>query len=276
MSAILTADYEFIRRLVYQHSRINLGPDKAELVSSRVQKRLRALRLNSIETYCDLLRSPDGGQEMTDLLDVISTNVTEFFREAKHFDFLEHVVLPDWHQRGANDSRNVFRAWSAACSSGEEPYSIAITLAEFCRQRPGCEWRVEASDISTRMLERAGSGVYRADRVRLPVPEMLGRHFQRGVGASQGYYRVKKELQGRVNFRHLNLFHWPYPFPEKMHAIFCRNVMIYFNRETQDQLVPRLADQLVPGGYLFVGHSESLIGLDHKLKCVRASVYRRE
>jgi chemotaxis protein methyltransferase CheR len=276
MAAIQTEDYEFIRQLVYQHSRINLGSDKAELVSSRVQKRLRALGLNSIETYCEFLRSPDGGQEMTDLLDVISTNVTDFFREAAHFEFLNDVVIPDWLKHGSKSSDNVFRTWSAACSSGEEPYSIAITLAEFFRQRRGYEWRVEASDLSTRVLERGGRGVYRAERVKLPSSDWLGRYFQCGVGDSEGYYRVKKELQVRVKFRHLNLFDWPYPFTEKMQVIFCRNVMIYFNRETQDQLVPRLADQLVPGGYLFVGHSESLIGLDHKLKCVHPSVYRRE
>lgn len=276
MPAIQTDDYEFIRQMVYQHSRINLGPDKAELVSSRVQKRLRVLGLCNIEAYCDFLRSPDGDAEMTDLLDVISTNVTDFFREAAHFKFLTDVILPAWIKDGAKDSRNTFRVWSAACSSGEEPYSIAIMLAEYFRQRPGYEWRVEASDISTRVLERAGHGVYRAERVKLPETAWLARYFQRGVGPSQGYYRVKQHLQRGVSFRHLNLFHWPYPFTEKMHAIFCRNVMIYFNRETQEQLVPRLVEQLVPGGYLFVGHSESLIGRGHNLKCVRASVYRRE
>jgi chemotaxis protein methyltransferase CheR len=109
----------------------------------------------------------------------------------------------------------------------------------------------------------------------LPLREWLGRYFQRGVGTSEGQYRVKAELRQRVQFRHLNLFHWPYPFTEKMNVIFCRNVMIYFNRETQEQLVPRLVEQLAPGGYLFVGHSESLIGLNHQLKGVRASVYRR-
>ena len=275
-ASIQIHDYEYIRQLVYHHSRINLGPDKAELVSSRVQKRLRALGLKSIEAYCEYLRSTGGEVEMTELLDSISTNVTDFFRESKHFEFLEKVVLADWVKGVQKSSAGVFRVWSAACSSGEEPYTIAITMSEFFRQFPGYQWRVAASDLSTRVLERARYGIYQAQRVKLPVKEWLARYFQKGVGASEGYFRVKKELRSHVLFRHLNLFHWPYPFHEKLNAIFCRNVMIYFDRETQDQLVAHLADLLAPGGYLFVGHSESLIGLAHNLRCVRASIYRHE
>ncbi len=276
MVAINETNYDFLRRLVYERSRINLGADKKELVARRVHKRLQALHLASYDDYCDLLRSPAGQDEVTDLLDVISTNVTDFFREPQHFQFLRERLLPGCVRPTAH-ARASFRVWSAACSSGEEPYTIAITLAEFARANPAfTQWQVDASDISTRMLEHGARGVYRAERVRLPSPEWLPRYFQRGVGEAEGYYRVKKELRDRVAFHHVNLFQNAYPVPHDLDAIFCRNVMIYFDRETQEALVHRLCRQLAPGGHLFVGHSESLIGIRHRLKCVQPSVYRLE
>lgn len=275
MATIETDDYEFIRRLVYARSRINLGPDKTELVCSRVNKRLRALRLPGYREYCELLRSVEGEDEMTDLLDVISTNVTDFFREPEHMRHLAEAVLPEWQKARAGRPAETFRVWSAASSSGEEPYTLAIVLAEFFREQPAQDWRVLGSDISTRMLDRAREGIYRQERVKLPRPEWLARYFQRGTGDFEGFCRVKPALRERVSFRHQNLMDWPYPFTERFHVVFCRNVMIYFDRPTQEQLVARLKDQLVPGGHLFVGHSESLVGLEHGMKCVRPSIYRR-
>lgn len=276
MATIDTEEYEFIRRLVYERSRINLGPDKTELVSSRVAKRLRALRLSGFGDYCDLLRSPAGEEEMTDLLDVISTNVTDFFREAEHMRHLAETVLPEWQAaKPVAASDKVFRVWSAACSSGEEPYTLAVVLAEYFRENTPRDWRIVASDISTRILEKARQGVYQQERVKLPRAEWLARYFQRGTGDFAGYCRVKPLLRERVAFQHLNLMHWPYPFREPFQVIFCRNVMIYFDRPTQEQLIARLKEQLAPGGYLFVGHSESLVGIEHGMKCARPSIYRR-
>jgi chemotaxis protein methyltransferase CheR len=275
MATIDTDEYEFIRQLVYERSRINLGPDKTELVSSRVAKRLRVLRLSSFGEYCDLLRSPVGEEEMTDLLDVISTNVTDFFREAEHLRYLAEKVLPEWQNTMSRRAESVFRVWSAACSSGEEPYTLAIVLAEFFRENTPRDWQVAASDISTRMLEKGRQGIYQLERVKLPQPEWLSRYFQRGTGDYEGCCRVKPLLRERVQFRHQNLVQWPYPFTDRFQVIFCRNVMIYFDRPTQEQLIARLRDQLTPGGHLFVGHSESLVGLEHGLKCVRPSIYRQ-
>lgn len=274
MAAIETTDYEFIRQLVYQHSRINLGPDKVELVCSRLRKRLRSLNLDDFRPYVDFLRSPAGEDEMTDLLDVITTNVTDFFREAAHFDFMRTVALPDWQKARGRKSGDVFRIWSAACSSGEEPYTLAITLAEYERENPGFRWEIVASDLSTKMLDRAQQGIYRLERLKLPQPEWLRRYFQRGTGNQDGFARVKPELREHISFHHVNLMQTPYPFQERFQLVFCRNVMIYFDRKTQEQLVPRLRGQLDPTGYLFVGHSESLIGVDHALKVVRPSIYR--
>jgi chemotaxis protein methyltransferase CheR len=274
LAAIATEDYEFIRRLVYEHSRINLGSDKIELVRSRVQKRLRALGLDDFEAYCRRLDSPEGEEELTALLDVISTNVTHFFREYRHFEYLQESALPEWQRARGSKPGTALRIWSAACSSGEEPYSIAILLAEFFRGRTAPDWQITATDISTRMLATAEQGIYQAERVKLPVPKWLPAYFQKGTGSWEGCCRVKSSLRQRVAFRRLNLIEWPYPFTEKFDLIFCRNVMIYFDRETQEQLVPRLVERLAPGGHLLVGHSESLIGIEHRLKTIRPSIYR--
>ena len=274
MANIGASDYEFIRGLVYDLSRIDLGSDKQELVAARIRKRLRSLGLEDFNQYCHYLRSAGGAEELPTLLDVISTNVTEFFRERQHFEFMERTALPEWSQRQGRRPAGPFRVWSAACSSGEEPYTIAITLAEYARQRPEFTWQVEASDISTRMLKVATQGVYRAERIKLPEPEWLRRYFQRGVGAHEGSCRVKAALRNQVAFHHVNLFGPAYPLRPGLDVIFCRNVMIYFDRATQEHLVSRLTAHLAPGGYLLLGHSESLIGIRHRLATVRPSVFR--
>jgi chemotaxis protein methyltransferase CheR len=165
--------------------------------------------------------------------------------------------------------------WSAAASSGEEVYSLAIVLAEFARLRSGFSWQLEASDISMRMLDRCRRGIYPADRVNLPSPELLPRYFQRGFDEREGYYRVKPELRQKINVQYINLFQPSYSIARGQDVIFCRNVMIYFDVESREWLVNRLTEYLAPGGYLFVGHSESLIGVRHKLRAAWPSVYMR-
>jgi chemotaxis protein methyltransferase CheR len=267
-------DYEFIRTLVYDYSRINLGPDKQELVSARVGKRLRALNLESIAAYCQFLRSPEGDDELSNLIDVISTNHTFFFREPAHFDFLEKHIVPEMTGPTGCAHRGPFRVWSAASSSGEEVYSLAILLAEQALARPSWAWQIEATDISTRILKRAREAIYPSESVNKVRADLLKRYFQRGLGPQEGNYRVKSELGARVTFRHLNLLGDSYPFTEPFHVIFCRNVMIYFDRPTQEELVRRLSDRLVRGGYLMVGHSESLTGIHHRLKMVKPAIYQ--
>lgn len=267
-------DYEFIRTLVYDYSRINLGADKQELVAARIAKRLRVLSLPSITAYCDLLRHPQGEEELSNLIDVISTNHTFFFREPAHFDFLEKQIVPDATNDKSPHKRSIFRVWSAASSSGEEVYSIAILLSELGLKRPGWAWQLEATDISTRILKRAREAIYPEESVSKVPPELIKKYFQKGLGPQEGNYRVKSDLGSRVTFRHLNLLGPPYPFTEFFHAIFCRNVMIYFDRPTQEELVRRLSARLVPGGYLLVGHSESLTGINHGLKMVKPAIYQ--
>jgi chemotaxis protein methyltransferase CheR len=266
------SEFDFIRHLVYERSRINLSPDKRQLVSARLGKRLRATNLSNIGEYCRLLQSPGADEELANLIDAISTNHTFFFRENAHFDFLRTTVVPEMLARSRTERWSQFRVWSSACSSGEEPYSIAITLADCMATYP---WHVQATDISHRILAKAAAGIYNSETVARLPRETLRTHFQRGFGPQEGNYRVKKALRDRVTFHHLNLLEGEPPFSEPFHVIFCRNVMIYFDRPTQDELVSRLADRLIPGGYLFVGHSESLTQTRHSLQAIKPAIYRK-
>ena len=266
-------EFEFIRGLVYEHSRINLGPDKRELVSARLGKRLRATNLTSVSDYCNLLKTRNDGEELAHLIDAISTNHTFFFREIAHFDFLQNTVIPEMKARAQQERWSQFNVWSAACSSGDEPYSIAITLDE--NLGATWPWRIEATDISNRILEKASAGIYREETVSKLEPARVRRHFQRGHGPQQGNYRVKTALQSGIKFQQLNLLEGPPPFKDLFQVIFCRNVMIYFDRPTQEELVQKLTQHIVPGGYLFVGHSESLTGIRHSLQTVHPAIYRR-
>jgi chemotaxis protein methyltransferase CheR len=269
------SDFEFIRTLVYERSRISLDSSKRELVSARVAKRLRANKMESVSDYCEMLRDPNQEDERARLIDAVSTNHTYFFREPEHFNAISKIVLPDMLERTRTQRWRRFHAWSAACSSGEEPYSLAITLAEGLAASRW-PWKVEATDISHRMLEAAQAGNYSAESVDNSVPTWARGHFRRGIGPQEGKCRVEPSIRTLIGFVHLNLLDpAPLPFGEPFHLILCRNVMIYFDRPTQVELVRRLAEHLVPGGYLMVGHSESLAGVDHGLETVGASIYRR-
>ena len=231
---IRDSDYEFIRQLVYRRSRINLGPDKRELVVARLNKRLRATRIPSISDYCRYLQDQTDEEELGHLIDVISTNHTYFFREAEHFEFLRSHILADLVQRHTAERWPCFNVWSAACSSGEEPYSIAITVAEFFQKNQiTWPWRIEATDISYRVLQKARIGVYREDAIAKVPREIFSTHFQKGYGPQSGNYRIKPQLAEMVTFRQLNLLENEPPFRDLFHVIFCRNVMIYFDHPTQ-------------------------------------------
>jgi chemotaxis protein methyltransferase CheR len=266
--------YRTLVALVYQHSHIRLGPDKQPMLANRLRKRLRALGLVSYDDYCAVLRSAQGPDEIEQLVDLISTNHTRFFREPEHFTFLTGRVLPELLPRLATEG-SPLRVWSAAASSGEEPYSVGIVLAEFFREHPSVDWHVEASDISHRMVVDAERGIYPLDARHALPPELLRRYFQRGVGVQAGTCRVKADLRERVRFHRINLFQGEYPVAKEQHVIFCRNVMIYFDPASRATLVHKLTRQLAPGGFLVIGHSESLMGLRHDLESVRQSVFRK-
>jgi chemotaxis protein methyltransferase CheR len=266
--------FKILSDLVYQHSRIRLGPDRQALVANRLRKRLRALDLASYEEYCHVLHSPAGADEVEELVDLISTNHTCFYREPEHFSFLTQRALPALVPP-LSATRAPLRLWSAAASSGEEPYTMAIAVAEFLRNHAGLQWEIVATDISHRMLAAARQGIYSMDSVK-PVPlELLKRYFQKGVGARAGVCRVKPELRKHLHFERVNLFQAHLPVPAHQHVIFCRNVMIYFDLTSRAVAVQRLARHLAPGGYLVVGHSESLMGIPHGLHPVQQGVFQK-
>ncbi len=271
------SDYEFIRTLVYEHSRINLGPNKRELVAARLGKRIRGTPHATVEAYCRSLRAGSAtDDEVGKLVDAISTNHTYFFRENAHFDFLRARALVDLAACRRCERWPELRLWSAACSTGEEPYSMAITVAETLPAlAPAWSWRIDATDICNRVLEQARHGIYTDEAVSRVPPDLVHRYFLQGFGPQAGKRRVKPGLQERVEFARLNLVGDAFPFAERFHVIFCRNVMIYFDRPTQERLVERLTAQLQPGGYLFVGHSESLTGIHHALQTAAPAIYRR-
>lgn len=268
--AISTEEYQRFRRLIYDKSGISLGDQKQSLVQSRLSARLRDLRLSTFSEYYDLVLSDPNGEEFTRLLDLISTNKTDFFREPKHFDFLRDRILPEL----AEEKR--IRIWSSACSTGEEPYTIAITLFENVKNPTQWDFKILASDLSTRVLAKADAGMYDEDRFRDVPPEILRRHFLRGRGNHAGLFKVKSHLADIIQFRRLNLMDDRFPIKTPLDLIFCRNVMIYFDRQTQETLVNKFHRYLKSGGYLFIGHSESLQWISHPFKSLAPTIYRKE
>ena len=261
---------EFIITLIYQRSRIRLHDGKQALIRARLGKRMRHHGCACLADYCDLLQSTGGHEEITHVVDALTTNFTNFLREEDHFQFLVDKALPAL----LGKSRRKFHLWSAACASGEEPFSLAFYLDEKYPLAEGWDWHILATDISTKALAKAQAAVYAADRLDGLSDAWLRKHFQKGSGASEGHFRVKSRLRERVTFRHVNLL-GAYDFPERFEAILCRNVMIYFDRATQQQLVNNLGRFVVPAGYLLIGHSESLTGLPVPFRCLRPSYYQK-
>ena len=272
-SELRDTDFEKIRRLIHEKCGINLHEGKKELVSARLGKRLREGNFPSFAEYYRYVTSDEGTDELVVMIDCISTNLTYFFREDSHFSRLA-AILPGMAKMAATGRFSPkLRLWSAACSTGEEPYSLAITVRESLNKVP-VDVKILATDISTSVLKTAASGVYPEEKLKNVPLSALRKYFQRGTGKWEGYCRVKKELQDVVHFKRFNLMEAP---PEGIYfdIIFCRNVMIYFDKSTQDALVNRIYQCLVKGGYLFVGHSESLTGLNHPFKYIEPSVYRK-
>jgi chemotaxis protein methyltransferase CheR len=259
--------------LVYEKTGIFLKPEKKELLNARLGKRLRATGITSFKQYYEYVINDRSGDELVHLIDNVSTNFTSFFRENSHFEILSSTVLPAFVKEGRGKSKEIL-LWSSASSSGEEPYTMAMVVEDFVSRHPGMRYRIMATDISTRVLAQAKRGVYADERVtKVPTP-FLKKYFQKGVGNSDGYVKVKDELRRMVHFDRFNLM-GDFPWRAAIDVIFCRNVMIYFNRETQQELVSKFHEALTPGGYLFIGHSESISGLKHNFTQVDATAYMK-
>ncbi|RMH36144.1 MAG: hypothetical protein D6690_06715 [Nitrospirae bacterium] len=256
--------------LIYRHAGIALSEQKQALLVSRLGKRLRQLSLASFQAYYEYVTGEGGEEELTHLLDLISTNKTDFFREPAHFAFLRDRILPDL----AIERR--IRIWSSASSSGEEPYSIAMTVYDAVPDMTRWDVKILASDISTRVLAKAASGIYDEQRVASLPADLVRRHFLRGRGNQAGMVKVKPHLARMVVFRRINLMDEAFPIRTALDVIFCRNVMIYFDRPTQSRLMAKFYRYMKPGGYLFIGHSESLQWIEHPFTYVAPTIYRKD
>jgi chemotaxis protein methyltransferase CheR len=284
--AIGANEFRLFRELIHRHTGIWLRDGKQVMLASRLSRRLRAHRLTSFADYYRLLeRLPDGGGELGELINCVTTNKTSFFREAHHFKFLSETVIPETmaRSRGAagsadNAGQPALRIWSAACSTGEEPYSIAVTLLEAQTRR---HWpaapsamRIVASDIDTSVLEKAARRIYAADTTEGIEPSLLKKYFLRGTDEMAGQVCVKPHVAALVEFERINLMDRTWPVTGPFDAIFFRNALIYFRQETQDLFLRRMIRYLRPGGYLILGHSEHIPWLHGVLEPLQQTIFR--
>jgi chemotaxis protein methyltransferase CheR len=258
-------EFEKFRRLAYDQFGLNLTAAKHDLVAARLGKKLRELKIPSYAAYYDLVVADRSGESLIALIDSLSTNHTSFLREASHFDFLLTQVLPGLRKRASID------IWSAPCSTGEEPYSIAVTLLEKLGMPPKPALRIRATDISTKALGIAKKGVYAADRLGSMPAAMVKKYFTQ---TATGLFQINPDVRKMIDFERVNLIE-PLRGSRMFPIIFCRNVMIYFDKPTQERLVANLTQFLEPGGYLMIGHSESLMGVRHSLEYVQPAIYRK-
>jgi chemotaxis protein methyltransferase CheR len=269
-------EFQLFRKLIHAEVGISLGEHKRELVRSRLSRRIRATGAASFQQYYDRLMAGDlGSDERIRMINAITTNKTDFYRERVHFQFLERQIVPALKARAARTGDRRVRIWSAGCSTGEEPYTIAITLRESLENLLAWDVRILASDIDTDVLAQAAEGIFAEERVQeIPLP-ILRRFFRRGTGAYAGLVQVAGEVRQLVSFRRINLLEVPWPIRTSFDCIFCRNVIIYFDKPTQRRLMERFADFLQDDGHLFLGHSESLYGISDRFDPLQNTIYRK-
>ncbi len=258
------------RSLIYEKSGITLGEHKVSLVHARIGKRMRVLGMESYKEYLKHVMEDNSGEELVNLLDVISTNVTHFFRENNHFSCLAEY-MDKWLKSG----QRRFRIWSSACSSGEEPYSIIMSINHLLSTHD-IDFRILATDISTQILTRAQNGIFKEDKMKNVTGDMRKQFFDKHDDNGKINYQIKDFFKNKVLFKRLNLSTPPFPMKGPMDVVFCRNVMIYFDNEVRRRLLTEIFRLLKPGGILFVGHAESLTGQLSKLKSVKPSIYIKE
>jgi chemotaxis protein methyltransferase CheR len=273
------SDREFQRfsALVYEHAGIKMPPAKKIMLEARLQKRLKSLGIGSFEEYGDYVTSRDGHEnELIHMIDVVTTNKTDFFREPAHFEFLVKTALPNIQQLRKDAGHDPLRIWSAGCSSGEEPYTLAMVLSEYAQNRPDFRFSILASDICTQILKTAKTAVYPEERADTIPLNLKKKYLLKSKERERALVRIAPNLRSLISFRRINFMDDSFDVAEKMDIIFCRNVVIYFDKPTQQTLMRKFHKQLKPGGYLFIGHSETLSGLDVNFKPVASTVYVKE
>jgi len=251
---------------------IKMPHEKKVMLQSRLQKRLRTLEMNSYGEYIDYVFGKTGHQEIIMMMDVVSTNKTDFFREPAHFVYLTEKVLPEYYN---NNKSKLFKVWSAGCSSGEEPYTLAMVLSEFASRNPGFDYMIFGTDLSTHVLQKAKAAIYEDKRVEVVPTEYKRKYLLKSKDTNKHLVRIVPELRRRIKLKRLNFMDNDYAVNETFDVIFCRNVLIYFDRQNQENVINKLCRNLHPDGHFFLGHSESIAGINVPLKHIQPTVYRK-
>jgi len=266
-------DFDRLSSFVYKDLGIKMPVEKKIMLQSRLLKRLSELKINSFKEYLDFVFSKEGKvSEMIIMTDLITTNKTDFFREPNHFEFLKNIALPEII---AKKTKKKIKFWSAGCSSGEEPYTIAMVLSEFLENYPSYDFLIHATDLSIRMLEKASLAIYGMDRIN-DIPLSAKKKFLlKSKNPTNKTVRIVPQLRKKVIFQRLNFMDPFYQFDDYFDIVFCRNVIIYFDRITQEKVINKIADHLKPGGYFFLGHSESITNMDVPLKHIKPTIFQK-
>jgi len=266
-------DFNRLSAFIYRESGIKMPPVKRIMLQSRLQKRLKELKMTSFKEYCEYVFSKEGlNNEIIHMLDVVSTNKTDFFREPVHFDFLTDTILPAYWETART---RPLKVWSAGCSSGEEPYTIAIVLYEFAEKHPGFDFTILGTDITTKILHNAIDPIYKDDRVTNIPFDIKRKYFLKSKDRTNPTVKVGPHVRRKVRFDRLNFMDSYYDIAETFDIVFCRNVLIYFDRETQEKVINKLCTKLKSGGHFFLGHSESIMNMDVPLKQLKPTIFQK-
>ncbi len=271
--SLSTRDFRELASFIYNYCGIKMPEAKRSMLEGRLRKRLRATGYASFRDYCDYLFREGGlEEEAIYLIDVVTTNKTDFFREPNHFEFMRKTALPALAKRGIGR----VRAWSSACSTGAEPYTMAMIMAEAVEGGVISDFSILATDLSTEVLQKAHSGIYPRDHVDPVPPEMRRKYVMQAKDKERRDVRIHAKLRSKVGFARMNLMNPTYEIGEPVHILFCRNVLIYFDKKTQAHVLKTLSNCLAPGGYLLIGHSESVTGIDLPIKQVANTVFVKQ
>ena len=265
-------NFKRLAEFIHGYSGIKMPANKRTMLEGRLRRRMRATRIGNVNDYCRYLFDDDGmSAEVIHLIDAVTTNKTEFFREPAHFQFMAKQGLPALAAAG----RREIKIWSSACSTGAEPYTIAMMMDEFCQGRRGLDYSILCTDICTEVLDQAIAGIFSEQMIEPVSQERRQRYVMRARDRSSGQVRIAPHLRAKLSFARLNLMDDAYPIDSDLDIVFCRNILIYFDKATQAKVLSRLCDHLRPGGYLFLGHSESIVGIDLPVVQIANTVFQK-
>jgi chemotaxis protein methyltransferase CheR len=267
-------DFNKLSHYIFSNYGIKMPPTKKAMLQARLQSRLRETNISSFKEYCDYIFSLNtGDQEVMKMIDVVSTNKTDFYRESVHFDFMLSYILPEFEE---NPRRENLKVWSSACSSGEEVYTIAMVISDFLADKKSFDYSILCTDISTRILAKASNAIYNEDRIDNIPLSTKRKYFLKSKSRENPTVKLIPEIQKKASYQRLNLMDEQYnSVPKDFDVVFCRNVLIYFDRPTQEKVINKLCRHLKTGGYFFLGHSESITGIDVPLKQIKPTIFKK-